>query len=109
MKELQYFGGTEKTLTNGKTFPRKLEEEIAVELSRLQYGLTPLRKTKAMKGLGHGVIEWVKNGKPAYRVVYVVGKNAIYVLHAFSKTSDDTPKSEEDTIKLRYKMLPKDL
>jgi len=40
--------------------------------------------------------------------VYVVGKDAIYILHAFSKTSNGTPKAEEDTIKLRFKMLPKD-
>lgn len=108
MKAVQYIGGSEKALKGGKVFPRKVLEEATVEITRLQYGLSPLKKTKAMNGLGHGVIEWIKNGKPAYRLVYVVGKEAIYILHAFSKTSDGTPKSEEDTIKQRYKMLPKD-
>jgi len=106
MKELIYVGGAEKDMTSA--FPRSLLEEVSVEQTRLRYGLTPLKKTKAMNGLGHGVIEWIKNGKPAYRLIYVVGKNAIYILHAFSKTSSGTPKSEEDTIKLRFKMLPKD-
>lgn len=109
MKDVVYVGGVQKSLTGGKVFPRALEEEISVEINRLQYGLSTVRKTKAMNGLGQGVIEWTKNGKPAYRFVYVVGKDAIYILHAFSKTSDGTPKSEEDTIKLRYKMLPKGL
>ena len=108
MKPVVYVGGSQKSLTGQKVFPKSLEDEVAVEINRLQYGLSPLRKTKAMTGLGQGVIEWVKNGTPAYRMVYVVGKKAVYVLHAFSKTSDGTPKSEEDTIKLRYKMLPKD-
>lgn len=106
MKELMYVGGAEKDLKSA--YPRSLQEEVSVELTRLQYGLAPLKKTKAMNGLGHGVIEWIKNGKPAYRLVYVVGKDAIYILHAFSKTSNGTPKAEEDTIKLRFKMLPKD-
>jgi len=106
VKKLIYVGGAEKDLKSA--FPRSLLEEVSVEQSRLQYGLAPLKKTKAMNGLGHGVIEWVKNSKPAYRLIYVVGKDSIYILHAFSKTSNGTPKSEEDTIKLRYKMLPKD-
>lgn len=106
MKDLIYVGGAEKDMKSA--FPRSLLEEVSVEQSRLRHGITPLKKTKAMNGLGHGVIEWVKNGKPAYRLIYVVGKDAIYILHAFSKTSNGTPKSEEDTIKLRFKMLPKD-
>lgn len=106
MKELIYVGGAEKDMK--AAFPRSLLEEVSVEQSRLQYGFTPLKKTKAMNGLGQGVIEWIKNGKPAYRLIYVVGKNAIYILHAFSKTSDGTPSAEEKTIKLRFKMLPKD-
>jgi len=106
MKELIYVGGAEKDMKSA--FPRSVLEEVSVEQTRLRYGITPLKKTKAMNGLGHGVIEWIKNGKPAYRLIYVVGKDAIYILHAFSKTSNGTPKSEEDTIKLRFKMLPKD-
>ncbi|MEL8541676.1 type II toxin-antitoxin system RelE/ParE family toxin [Escherichia coli] len=52
-------------------------------------------------------MEWTKNGKPAYRLVYVVGKEQIFILHAFSKTSDGTPKSEEETNKERYKQISK--
>ncbi|WP_434083346.1 type II toxin-antitoxin system RelE/ParE family toxin, partial [Escherichia coli] len=52
-----------------------------------------------MNGLGKGVMEWTKNGNPAYRLVYVVAKEQIFILHSFSKTSDRTPKSEEQTIK----------
>ena len=105
MKDVVYVGGSEKDMN--KSFSKAMLEEILVEIVRLQHGLSPLRKTKPMNGLGKGVLEWTKNGKPAYRLVYVVGKQAIYILHAFSKTSDGTPKSEEDTIKERYKQIVK--
>lgn len=107
MKEVIYVGGSEKDMK--KSFSQAILEEALVEIDRLKYGLSPLRKTKPMNGLGKGVLEWIKNGKPAYRLVYVVGKTAIYILHAFSKTSDGTPKSEEDTIKERYKKVQKDV
>jgi len=105
MKEVTFVGGSEKDLS--KSFSKAMLEEVLVEIVRLQNGISPLRKTKPLNGLGKGVLEWTKNGKPAYRLVYVVGKSAIYILHAFSKTSDGTPKSEEDTIKERYKQISK--
>ncbi|TOA30552.1 hypothetical protein CGK28_24830, partial [Vibrio parahaemolyticus] len=54
---------------------------------------------------GQGVLELKKNGKPAYRLVYVIKKDVIHVLHSFSKTSSGTDKKHEETIKLRYKAL----
>lgn len=107
MKEVVYVSGVEKDMR--KQFPPDILDEVLVEIERLKYGLETIRKTKAMNGLGQGVIEWIRNTKPAYRLVYVVGRNGIYVLHAFSKTSNGTPKSEEDTIKLRYKRIQSEL
>ncbi|EDA5892440.1 hypothetical protein HDO13_004743 [Escherichia coli] len=105
MKEIVYVGGAEKDLK--KSFTKAMFDEVLVEIVRLQCGIQPIRKTKPMNGLGKGVMEWTKNGKPAYRLVYVVGKEQIFILHAFSKTSDGTPKSEEETIKERYKQISK--
>jgi len=52
-------------------------------------------------------MEFVQNGKPAYRCVYVVLDDVIHVLHAFVKTSDGTDSKHENTIKERYKNIKK--
>lgn len=58
-----------------------------------------------MNGLGKGVFELKKNGKPAYRLVYVIRGDIIHVVHVFSKTSNGTDKKEEDTIKQRVSRI----
>lgn len=98
-KELIYKGNTEKKLKN---FPAKQREKFVADLIRLQYGLQPIMKTKPMHGLGRGVVEICKNGKPAYRVVYLVKGDKVYVLEAFVKTSDETDSKHENTIKQRF-------
>ncbi|CAK1881134.1 Addiction module toxin RelE [Vibrio crassostreae] len=99
-KELIYKGDTEKKL---ESFPAEQREKFVADLVRLQYGLQPMMKTKSMQGLGKGVIEICKNGKPAYRVVYVIKDEKVYVLEAFVKTSNQTDSKHEKTIKQRYR------
>lgn len=101
-KPVKYLGDSEKAL---KGFIPKELEKFALSLYYIACGVDPILKAKAMKGLGQGVLELIKNGKPAYRCVYVVRDDAIYVLHAFSKTSGGTDKKHEDTIKERYKQI----
>jgi phage-related protein len=102
MKErsIEFCGSSKKDLLD---IPVKKREQIAYSLECLRYGLEPTLKTKAMNGLGKGVIELKIDGKPAYRCVYVVGDDAIHVLHVFVKTSDGTDKKHEVTIKKRRK------
>ena len=85
---------------------RQAQEKFATDLEMMMNGLKPLSDSKPMNGLGKGVFELKKNGRPAYRCVYVVRNGTIYVLHAFSKTSKGTQKSNETTIKSRYKSIP---
>lgn len=80
-------------------------EKFVQDLEFMKVGMQPLSTVSSMNGLGSGVCELKKNGKPAYRLVYVIKGNVIHVLHAFSKTSSGTDKKHEDTIKLRYKNL----
>lgn len=101
-KPIHYHGDSFKSLSQ---FPPKKLEKFAMSLLYLQLGMDPVLKTKAMKGLGHGVLELTQNGKPAYRCVYVVKDDAIHVLHAFVKTSDATDSKHEKTIKERYKQI----
>ncbi|MGL6412523.1 type II toxin-antitoxin system RelE/ParE family toxin [Aeromonas veronii] len=102
VKPIHYHGDSFKALSR---FPEKKKEKFALSLSYLQFGMDPVLKTKAMKGLGHGVLELTQNGQPAYRCVYVVADDAIHVLHAFVKTSDATDSKHEKTIKERYKQI----
>lgn len=85
---------------------RQAQEKFATDLDMMMNGLKPLSDSKPMNGLGKGVLELKKNGRPAYRCVYVIKNGNIYVLHAFSKTSNGTSKSHETTIKTRYKSIP---
>lgn len=85
---------------------RPAQEKFATDLEMIRDGLRPLSDSKPMNGLGKGVLELKKNGRPAYRCVYVIKNGTLYVLHAFSKTSNGTSKANETTIKSRYKAVP---
>jgi phage-related protein len=101
--KLKFQGGAEKEFTNLGS--RKTQEGFAVDMEMLMDGLKPLSSTKSLNGLGKGVFELRKNGRPAYRCVCVIKNNTLYVLHVFSKTSDGTPKEHEEKIKKRYKSI----
>ncbi|WP_412706732.1 type II toxin-antitoxin system RelE/ParE family toxin [Aeromonas rivipollensis] len=99
-----FHGNSEKQLHK---FPQTKLEKIVYSLVQLQHGMKASLKTKPLHGLGDGVMEFVQNGKPAYRCVYVVLDDVIHVLHAFVKTSDGTDSKHENTIKERYKNIKK--
>ncbi len=83
----------------------KVQGAFAVDLDLMMNRKAPLSSSKALNGLGKGVFELRKNGRPAYRLVYTIKDDTIYVLHVYSKTADGTPKAHEETIKKRYKMI----
>jgi phage-related protein len=101
-KEVCYMGDSFKSL---ESFPQEVYEKFTQDLEFLSYGLAPLSRIKPMNGLGKNVSELIKNGKPAYRVVYVIKDDVIYVLHVFTKTSNGTDKKHETAIKLRFKAI----
>jgi phage-related protein len=103
MGQLQFdIGNTEKDL---QSLPKNVIERFVMDFELMMVGEKPLSKSKSMNGLGKGVCELIKNGRPAYRCVYTIKNNVIHVLHVFTKTSDGTDKKHEDKIKLRYKSL----
>jgi phage-related protein len=101
--ELVFKGGSDKDFKNLEN--RKVQEAFAVDMEMLMNRLRPLSSSKALNGLGKGVFELRKNGRPAYRLVYTIKDDKVYVLHVYSKTSDGTPKAHEETIKKRYKTI----
>jgi|WetSurMetagenome_2_1015567.scaffolds.fasta_scaffold640390_1 phage-related protein len=101
--KLVYVGGAEKNFVSD--ISALAREAFSVDIEMIVNRITPLSTIKPMNGLGNGVCELRKNGRPAYRCVYVIKNDTIYVLHAFTKTSDDTPKKHETTIKQRFKLV----
>lgn len=102
MKEVSFEGSSYKDLEN---LPKKVQEKFVFDMELMKADMDPLSQSKAMNGLGKGVIELKKNGRPAYRLVYVIRGDVIHVLHVFSKTSNGTDKKHEDTIKHRFNSI----
>lgn len=87
--------------------PAEVRNALGIELMTVQFGGQP-SDFKPMPSIGAGAYEIryrdAVNG--AFRVVYVVKfADAIYVLHAFQKKAQKTPKSDIDLAASRYKRL----
>ena len=84
-------------------FPKQVRSDLGTELRRLQEGLLP-KKWKPMPSIGQGVREIRVQYRGQYRVFYIAKfDEAIYVLSAFIKKTQRTPKSEIDLAKQRLR------
>ena len=94
------------TLDEIRSFPLNVRKDIGTELRRVQRGLEPM-DWKPMKTVGAGVREIrVREETGAFRVIYVLSKgDAIYVLNAFQKKTQKTPKHEMVLATLRLKLV----
>jgi phage-related protein len=94
-----------------KKLPRNIQERTLKALQDVMNGRTPSMPFKPLKNLGKnikGVMELVVNGSPAYRVVYVAKyNNTVYLLHAFTKTTDGVDKPAMEVVVNRYKEIKK--
>ncbi|MCE1119087.1 type II toxin-antitoxin system RelE/ParE family toxin [Pseudomonas sp. NMI795_08] len=102
-KNVEWLGSSNDDV---REFPESARERIGFQLFRLQRG----RKAsdwKPMKSVGPGVEEIrVKCEDGAFRVFYVASRpEAIYVLHAFRKTTEKTEKCDIELGKARLKLL----
>jgi phage-related protein len=104
MKGLYWLG---TSLDDVRGFPAEVRREIGTELFLVQRGLEPT-DWKPMASVGGGVREIrirLKSG--AWRVLYVVESDtAVYVLHAFRKTTQKTARSDIDKGRVRYALIP---
>ncbi|MFS1444596.1 type II toxin-antitoxin system RelE/ParE family toxin [Vibrio sp. 10N.286.46.E10] len=101
-KQYIFKGDSEKCL---KSFPRKILLRFLQDIAFLMEGSQPTLSVDSMKGLGKnvkGVLELRKNGKPAYRLIYTIKGDTLFILDAFSKTSDKTDSKHIKTVKARY-------
>lgn len=89
-----------------RDFPSEAKHRAGYQIEILQEGDEP-DDTKWMKTVGPGVQEIrIKCDDGAFRVFYVANRpEAIYVLHAFRKTTQKTEKRDIDLAKARLKSL----
>jgi phage-related protein len=90
--------------------PTDTRINFSAEIRRVQEGEDPLDDFKVLKGEWKGVIELRENGSPAYRAIYCAKHlDTVYILHAFTKTSEKADQKEMDTALSRYKEMMADV
>ena len=90
--------------------PDAVRGDLADALARLDIGLMlSLPLSRPMPGIGRGVHELrLKDRSAQYRVVYaLVIRDAIYILHAFKKTTQTTPRRNIALVQARMKEIPR--
>ena len=103
MKPVVFIGDS---LDAVRSFPDGARREVGFQIDRLQRGHNP-DDWKPMKTIGPGVREIrVRDASGSYRAIYIatIG-DAIYVLHAFRKTTQGTPKRDLDLATARFRDL----
>lgn len=100
---IEWVGSSKQDL---RDFPPEARQRAGYQLELIQEGEEP-SDWKPMESVGQGVREIrIKSKDGAFRVFYVVNRpEAVYVLHAFGKTTQKTEKRDIDLAKARYKSL----
>jgi len=103
MKPLVFLGSSQDDL---RDMPAAVRRAIGEELMRVQFGAEPT-DFKPMPSVGAGAYEVrVRDVSGAFRAIYVAKfTNAIYVLHAFQKKTQKTPRTDIELARHRYGLL----
>jgi phage-related protein len=101
-KQLSFVGSAKQALSD---LPRAAREALGHQLWRLEQGFDP-NDFKPMKTVGPGVAEIRVDVEAAFRAFYVAKfPEAIYVLHAFNKTTEQTAQRDIEKGKRAYRAL----
>jgi phage-related protein len=103
MKEVEFLGDSLERISD---FPKGARQDAGRQLERVQYGLAP-NNFKPMPEIGKRVNEIrVRDESGAYRVMYTARlADAVYVLHAFQKKTQQTSRRDIEIARLRYRNL----
>lgn len=103
LKPILFIGDT---LENIRAFPQTARRKAGQQLQQVQEGRQP-DHFKPMPTVGRGVEEVrIRDKTGAFRVIYLARlENAVYVLHAFQKKTQETPQHDIDLAKSRYKSI----
>lgn len=86
-------------------FPATERQEAGFELYQVQLGHEP-SDWKPMPAIGPGVKEIRVHGRNEYRLMYVAKfGEAVYVLHAFVKKTQQTSRADIELARTRFKQL----
>lgn len=87
--------------------PTAVKQQFGADLNAVQQGDEPFSAFKHLtKSVGIGAVELIENGSPAYRAVYCAKfENTVYVLHAFTKTTNGVDQKAMKTAKQRYREM----
>ena len=87
-------------------FPIDARRQAGFQLDKVQRGLMP-DDWKPLTGIAAGVQEVrIRERSGAFRVIYLVNLgNDVYVLHAFQKKSQTTPKKDLDLAATRLRAV----
>jgi phage-related protein len=103
MKPVCFLGDALQCL---RDFPEDVRHDVGYQLENVQHGEQP-DDFKPMPIVGKGVEEIrVADDTGAYRVIYLARRaEAVYVLHAFQKKTQATPRHEIETARRRLAQL----
>jgi phage-related protein len=103
VKPIAFQGGS---LDDLRAFPTEARREAGHQLDRVQRGLEP-DDWKPMPSVGPGVREVrVRDDTGAFRVIYTATRpEAVYVLHAFQKKTQQTARRDLDLARARLRDL----
>ena len=103
MKPVVFLGDALDAL---RSFPIAARRAAGFQIDRVQRGFEP-DDWKPMKTIGAGVREIrVREASGAFRVIYLATHvEAVYILHAFRKTSQATARRDVELAASRYRML----
>lgn len=102
VKRIQWVGSSLRDL---RDFPGDAKQVAGFQLYRVQCGLEP-NDWKAMPSVGLGVREIRIRTNLQHRVLYTTTMaDTIYVLHAFEKKTQKTPKRDLDIARDRLRSL----
>lgn len=102
--QIHWMGDAKEVLS---AFPQEIKSIFGYSLRRLQKGLVPDCDARRMESIGKGVWELKTADERAwYRVIYLtrIG-NALYVLHAFEKTSRKTDRRDLSIAESRLRLV----
>lgn len=106
MKPIVFVGDSLKRL---REFPEDARHDAGYQLDKVQRGHAP-DDFKPIASIGNGVEEvriWDDSG--TYRVIYTARlRDAVYVLHAFQKKTQATPKHALDLARQRWAQVVKE-
>jgi phage-related protein len=89
-----------------RDLPADIATDFLNDLTFVAAGKDPRSDFKPLPSVGPGVIELIENGSPAFRLMYCAKYlDTVYILHAFTKTTNGVDRAAMATVEKRYKEM----